>query len=238
MPAYDPQQPPAFTDPPDDEASAPASAQAAADEREDGQETSPWPARVVAAVTILAILAILLAVFLPREKSEVRPQAGPATEDQTAATTPQPAPTTTMQPATPQVVTPAPTPSQLPAPTMPAPQQPQATEQMGPCPTCGGTGTMPCPMKHLPNGNLLNPYFWAEERYYAGDDPLLPEEADMGPCPVCHGTLRTTCAQCKGHKQVPVGEPALANPGAVAAEQAAGQLGAFGDMARQFLGGQ
>jgi hypothetical protein len=69
------------------------------------------------------------------------------------------------------------------------------------CDNCGGTGTVACPMKHLPNGHLLNPWFWNEPRYYSGDDPLLPDEADLGVCPLCGGSYKARCPRCEGAGQ-------------------------------------
>ena len=42
--------------------------------------THPWPVRVAAGLIVLSIAAILLAVFLPRERYEASPGAGPTTD--------------------------------------------------------------------------------------------------------------------------------------------------------------
>ncbi len=49
---------------------------------------SPWPPRIAGGVIVVSILAILLGIFLPRERPVVTPQAGP----------PAPRPTPTVQP--------------------------------------------------------------------------------------------------------------------------------------------
>ena len=151
---------------------------------------SRWPARIIGGVIVLAILAILLGMFLPRERSEARREQS-AVNNQQFATAPQPQQTLRQQPQ--------PQPS--------ANAQPSVAET-GACSDCGGSGVVACPMKHLPNGHLLNLEFWAEERYYKGPDPLLPDMADAGECPICKGTLKTICSSCKGTGK------ALANSGA------------------------
>ena len=58
---------------------------------------SRWPARIIGGVIVLAILAILLGMFLPRERSEARREQS-AVNNQQFATAPQPQQTLRQQP--------------------------------------------------------------------------------------------------------------------------------------------
>jgi len=170
---------------------------------------SPWPARVAGAVTIIAIVAILLGIFLPREKPEVQPQAGPPQPQPSPSVTPQPNPYPQQQSPRMQVASPRPQPQPAPAPT-PAPvaqqpsQQPQPTAQYGTCPTCGGTGEMPCPYPaawHTSDGRLMMP-----EAAGLPDDgdfgTELREDLTGGVCPFCGGKLKMRCTTCGGSGKV------------------------------------
>ena len=190
------------------------------------------PKIIAGAVTLIAIAAILLGVFLPREKPTAQQAQGPNTS--TPATTQNPAPAGDAQQSFPAQPQPQPGPGVAQSPQATSPQgdaaQPStgltAPQQSSPgtattgkqgnqyvsCPDCGGTGEVACPMKHLPNGHMLNPLFWNEPGYYSGKDPLLPDDADMGECPVCHGTLKTTCRHCNGKGQIIEGTPEPADP--------------------------
>lgn len=155
-----------------------------------------WARNVAAIAAAVAIVAIIvLAIRMKPGSPPVAPQAGEEVGQAVAHDWQVPgtdASTTTPQ-TTAATVEPA----------LGANGASQQTQQSpgsaeGSCPGCGGTGVMACPMKHLPNGHLLNPLFWAEERYYSGRDPLLPEDADMGVCPRCGGTLQVPCDSCSG----------------------------------------
>ena len=151
------------------------------------REPSAWPRRVMGGIIVLAIAAVMLGVFLPRERPEASREAvdqammgasGAAGGYAAGAAPSQPAQTSGLagQTASSNV----------------------GGGEAGACAGCDGAGQTACPMKHLPNGHLLNPIFWAEERYYSGPDPLLPDEADVGQCPLCGGALWTTCSACQG----------------------------------------
>ncbi len=219
---------------------------------------------IVGGVTILAILAIGLAVFLPREKSDQQPQAGTQT---TQAPTPSPTPTPTQQyqqqntgrqelqtddwaqqahqafleqRARAEAQSQSQGQGQGQAVTGNSGGNQTASNADGgtgysTCPDCGGEGTKPCPMKHLPNGHMLNPLFWAEERYYSGNDPLLPEDADMDPCPYCGGKLRVPCDSCGGTGKVP-DSPGGVAPGAQPGGSGVVDGAIIDSVARQLMG--
>jgi len=212
---------------------------------------------IVGTITAIAILAIGLAVFLPRERSQKQPQAGQQT---TQAPTPSPVPTPNQQTQQAtnqnqqtnqwaqqwnqefqQKSAQAKAQNQNQTATSNSGGDQTASNQDGgqswkTCPDCGGEGTKPCPMKHLPNGHMLNPLFWAEARYYSGNDPLLPEDADMGPCPYCGGKLRVPCGKCEGQGKV-LEQPAAPAPGTTPGGGAGVVDGATIDsIARQLMG--
>jgi hypothetical protein len=104
------------------------------------------------------------------------------------------------------------------------------------CGNCGGTGTVACPMKHLPNGHLLNPWFWNEPRYYSGDDPLLPDEADLGVCPLCGGSYKARCPRCEGAGKI---DPNAPPPAGFDAKGLGGfDMSALQGIASGLMGGQ
>lgn len=242
---------------------------------------SPWPVRITAAVVILSMIAILLAVILPRQRTQMQAHSGGATtetpmpsapggEAPGAATGEQGAQADTAATAAaagwgqdsqgaagpgvdPAAASPAGPGGAEGAGTGSGPADtghgeaagtgPGPAEGMGGtgagterCGNCGGTGQVSCPMKHLPNGHLLNPWFWNEPRYYTGDDPLLPDEADLGVCPLCKGTYRATCPGCEGRGEV---DPAAALPKGFDPAGVGGfDLSALQDLAGGMMGGQ
>lgn len=59
------------------EAPAPGTPGGPAGRARPARRASPWPGRIVGGITVLAIIAIVLAIFLPRERREARPESGP-----------------------------------------------------------------------------------------------------------------------------------------------------------------
>lgn len=177
---------------------------------------SPWPARIAGGVTVLAILAILLAIFMPRERPQTDPQAGNPTPQPAPVVTPTPNPTPQqvapqMQVAAPKPVENAPAPSPAPSP-QPAEQSMtqdnQPSDRYGTCPNCGGTGVTPCPYPanwHTKDGRLMHPEGVAlpENDEFAQQ---LREDLTGGICPFCGGTLKTRCLRCGGTGKIRVDE--------------------------------
>lgn len=206
---------PDFQEPAAEPAATPASAAApgpAAPEK----PRSPWPARITGGVTILAILAILLAIFMPKERPETDPQAGNPTPQPAPVVTPTPNPTPQqvapqMQVAAPKPVESAPAPSPSPSP-QPAEQSTtqdnQPSDRYGTCPTCGGSGVTPCPYPanwHTKDGRLMHPEGVAlpENDEFARE---LREDLTGEVCPFCGGSLKTRCLRCGGTGKVKLDE--------------------------------
>ena len=144
----------------------------------------------------------------------MKPQAGPATTQPTTSPTPQPQPAPSIQAASPKSVAPNPTP----APATPSPQsQQQPSAQMGTCPMCGGTGTVPCPIPaamHDPSGRIYHPEAMGiprgghQSEVEARDAEELRSDLTGNVCPFCGGSLKMKCPTCGGKGRVPVGTQA------------------------------
>ncbi len=152
----------------------------------------------------------------PAASSAVRSQRarGPAPSPQRApapssAARSQPAPTPAPSPARRPQSAPAssPAPRPRPAPAPPA-RRPQPVVRYGRCPTCGGSGVMPCPYPaswHTRDGRLVHPQGLAlpQNDEFARE---LREDLTGGVCPYCRGTLRMRCMQCGGTGKVRLGQ--------------------------------
>lgn len=177
---------------------------------------SPWPRRITGGVTVLAILAILLAIFMPKERPETDPQAGNPTPQPAPVVVPTPNPSPQqvapqVQVAAPKPVQTAPSPSPSPS---PAPaeqtttQDNQPSDSYGTCPNCGGSGVTPCPYPanwHTKDGRLVH----AEGVALPQNDEFareLREDLTGGICPFCGGSLKTRCMRCAGTGKVKLDE--------------------------------